>query len=97
MKVTNLQGTEPNACKCGSWLQHWKNFSGQVLPTTCAEVSCSNKPEHGAHVQIDGSSDKSWYIVPLCAAHNNKKGETLEIANWVKLVSANKSETCEKK
>ncbi|TET21395.1 MAG: hypothetical protein E3J71_09875 [Candidatus Stahlbacteria bacterium] len=96
MKVTNINGTSQKTCKCGSWLDHWKNFSEQTLPAYCPEVNCYNKPEVGAHVQKDSSTDKSWYIVPLCKTHNAKKGETITIIDIdsIKLVSANVSETC---
>jgi hypothetical protein len=98
MKVTNINGTSDNTtCKCDSWLKHWENFSGQKLPAYCAEKSCLNKPEHGAHVQKESSTDNSWYIVPLCAKCNGKHGETIEISDSIKLVSANVSLTCGKK
>lgn len=96
MKVKNINGTSQNTCRCGSWLEHWKKFSGQTLPTHCPESSCTQKPEVGAHIQKDGSSDDSWYIVPLCTTHNGQKGKSLEISNSVKLVSANVSTTCGK-
>jgi hypothetical protein len=28
MTVYNINGTSDNTCKCGSWLAHWKNYSG---------------------------------------------------------------------
>ena len=96
MKVININGTNDNTCGCGSWLDHWKNFSGQSLPSYCPEKSCTKKPEVGAHVQKDSTSDKNWYIVPLCKDCNAKTGGSLEIGNSITLVSANKSETCDK-
>lgn len=50
----------------------------------------------GAHVRKANSTDEKWYIYPLCNAHNKSTGE-LEVSDTYKLVSANKSETCEKK
>ncbi len=96
MRVNNINGTSDNTCKCGSWLKHWKNFSGQAIPTYCSEKRCTQKPELGAHVQKDNSSDKSWYIIPLCKSHNGETGKSLEISDNVKLVSANVQETCGK-
>ena len=96
MKVNNINGTSQNVCKCGSWLDHWKKFSGQAFPTYCSEKSCTQKPEVGAHVQKDSSYDTNWYIVPLCKGCNGKTGNSLEISDSVKLVSANVSETCGK-
>jgi hypothetical protein len=97
MKVKNINGTSDHTCKCGSWLEHWKKFGGVTAPTYCPVVGCLEKVEVGAHVQKDSSSDSSWYIVPLCKTHNGKTGESIEIADWVSLVSANVSETCGKK
>lgn len=94
MKVRNINGTSQSTCKCGSWLKHWLNFSGQTLPDYCSEVNCYNEPEEGAHVQKDSPTDKRWYIVPLCKTHNAKKGETITIIDSIELVSANVSETC---
>jgi hypothetical protein len=96
MKVNNINGTSQSICKCGSWLDHWKNYSGQSLPTYCPEKSCTNKPDVGAHVQKDSSTDRSWYIVPLCKRHNSLTGESLELVDSIKLASANVSATCGK-
>lgn len=97
MKIININGTSDKTCSCGSWLDHWKNFSGQSVPTYCPESSCTQKPEVGAHVQKDSSSDKSWYIVPLCKTHNGETNKSLTISDNINLVSANVSETCEKR
>ncbi len=96
MKVKNINGTSDNTCKCGSWLEHWKKFSKRDLPTFCPEEKCTQKPEVGAHVQKDGGSDSSWYIVPLCKTHNGETGKSLTISDFVHLVSANVSTTCGK-
>ena len=95
MKVRNMTGTSDNVCKCGSWLDHWKNFSGQSMPTYCVEEKCLKSPEVGAHVRKAESSDKDWYIVPFCKDHN-KSTDALEIPNSAKLVSADVSQTCGK-
>jgi hypothetical protein len=94
MRVKNINGTSVYTCKCGSWLDHWKKFSGQSLSNYCSEENCTKKPEVGAHVQKDSSTDDNWYIVPFCSAHNEETGKSLEIMGSVKLVSANVSETC---
>ena len=96
MKVKNINGTSQNTCKCGSWLDHWKNFSGQSLSNYCSEKNCTEKPGVGAHVQKDSYADSNWYIVPLCKTHNGETGKSLDIVDSVKLVSANVSETCDK-
>lgn len=96
MKVKNINGTSSNLCNCGSWLEHWGNYSNQSLPTYCPEKNCINKPEVGAHVQKYDSTDSSWYIIPLCRIHNGKKGETIEVSDSIALGSANVSKTCGK-
>lgn len=93
MKVKNLNGTAANKCKCGSWLAHWEKFSKQPA-NRCVVVGCKNKQTVGGHVQKESTSDSSWYIIPICADCNNKRGQTLEIDNAVNLVSANVSQTC---
>jgi len=94
MKVININGTSDNVCNCGSWLNHWKNFSKQSLPTYCSKKGCTKKPEVGAHVQKDSLYDKNWYIVPLCKDCNAKTRGSLEISDFITLVSANINETC---
>lgn len=96
MKVININGTSSNKCNCDSWLAHWKKFSGQSV-TMCVESSCIKTDLVGAHVQKDSTTDKNWYIIPLCTTHNAKRGENINIADTTKLVSANVSETCGKR
>lgn len=94
MRIRNINGTSDNACACGSWLDHWKKFSGQGIPTCCPATSCYQKVEVGAHVQKDASSDNSWYIFPLCKTHNAETGKSMEVSDSYRLVSANVSQTC---
>ena len=95
MKIKNINGTSPNNCKCGTWISHWKRFSQQTI-TKCAIKGCTENATDGAHIQKANSLDMSWYIVPLCHGCNMKKNKTLELKPNIKLVSANKSKTCEK-
>ena len=97
MKVNNINGTSETTCECGSWLDHWKKFSGQTLPQFCPQVKCTEKSEVGAHVQKDSTTDKNWYIIPLCNTHNGETGNSLIISGYLNLVSANISDTCGKK
>lgn len=92
MKVKNINGTAQRTCRCGSWLQHWRNYSGQTA-TTCRAKGCSRTDLLGAHVQKDVTYDFSWYIVPFCSAHNHAKG-SIELVAGTNLVSANVSQTC---
>jgi len=96
MRVNNINGTSGRTCTCGSWLDHWKYFSGQALPVYCPEVKCTQKPEVGAHVQVGSSTDSNWYIIPLCKKHNEETGKSIDISDYVALVSANVSNTCGK-
>jgi hypothetical protein len=93
MIVKNINGTSQSVCSCGSWLQHWRNFSNQQA-TICRALGCGRNDLVGAHVQKDVSYDNSWYIVPLCNGHNHASGSVELVAGTV-LVSANKKLTCE--
>ncbi len=93
--ITNINGTTDTTCKCGSWLQHWKNFSVQSLPRYCPVEGCYQKDLVGAHVQLAYSIVRRWFIIPLCSLHNASKKD-LDVSDTVQLVSANKSETCER-
>ena len=93
MKVKNINGTSQSSCKCGTWLNHWKRFSGATAPTYCPVKDCLKKDLVGAHVQKDSSFDRDWYIVPLCSGHNGQTGSALDVADHVTLVPANVSET----
>lgn len=89
----NKKGTGERFCSCGSWKNHWMNFSNEPWPNECSVFGCTNKPTLGAHVfRTDNSKEM---IVPMCAACNKKEDEFL-LKNCAKCVSANKSETCEK-
>lgn len=95
MKVKNINGTSDNSCKCDSWLAHWEEFSGQTA-NLCVEKACTEKATVGAHVQKDSSTDRAWYIIPLCKTHN-KATDEMKLYGSPELVSANVSQTCGKK
>jgi len=94
LRLNNLNCTKSTDCKCGSWLEHWKQFSAQSLPDFCAEKKCLNPPTLGAHVQKDSLRDRRWYIVPVCEEHFEKTGASLEVPEAVAVVSADVTETC---
>ncbi|NTW87610.1 MAG: hypothetical protein HGB26_00450 [Desulfobulbaceae bacterium] len=94
MQVRNINGTSDNNCKCSSWLEHWKIFSGKYVPVYCPVSGCTETPTVGAHVQKDNALNNNWYIIPLCKTHNGKKGETLTVDDSTTLAPANVSETC---
>lgn len=89
----NKSGTGERKCRCGSWKDHWCNFSGEDWPKICSVHGCTNKPTLGAHIY--NSSDKSEYIVPMCDSCN-KNSDDFFLRKDVKLVSANTSKTCNK-
>lgn len=93
MRVRNLNGTSMNVCSCSSWLAHWGRYSNQTA-NRCVVVGCSNRQTVCGHVQKEFLSDSSWYIIPICAICNSKRGQALEIDNAVNLVSANVRQTC---
>lgn len=95
MKIRNVGGMQMPRCRCGSLLNHWKNFSGRELPYYCPVVGCAEDDLTGALVQIVSSVDSGWYVVPLCKKHCEQKESALEIDDYCKLVSANVSMTCE--
>jgi hypothetical protein len=93
MMLRNINGTSDTTCSCGSWFAHWQMFSGQSV-TYCPASNCLERDLVGAHVQKAGAStDQTWFVFPLCNAHNHHVGE-LEVSDSYKLVSANKTETC---
>ena len=47
-------------------------------------------------MQLEGSTDGKWYIIPLCHAHSAETGKTLEVADGMELASTNLRETCER-
>jgi len=88
----NKNGTGERDCKCGSWKNHWINFSGKKWPDECSVDGCKKKPDLGAHViNPDVSGEK---IVPMCDSCN-KKTEAFSLKS-ITVVSANTTETCEK-
>lgn len=58
-------------CYC---LDYWEKQTG-TKKYTCGASGCSNSDLVGAHVQKVNSSDKSWYITPLCKACNQRTDE----------------------
>ena len=89
----NKNGTKDRNCKCGSWKQHWINYSGKSWPTFCSVKGCANFATLGAHVyNPDVSGEK---IIPMCESCNKLSG-AFSLKAVTVFVSANKSETCER-
>lgn len=92
MKVKNINGTATRSCKCGSWIEHWRNFSNQTA-TICRAKGCSRKDIVGAHVKKCNSTDNYEYIVPFCNFHN-QQSDCIELVDGTVLTPANKNNTC---
>jgi len=89
----NKNGTSDRSCKCGSWKQHWVNNSGKSWPICYSIENCNNYATLGAH--IINSNVTGEKIVPACDPCNKLSYE-FNLKGGVTVVSANKSDTCEK-
>lgn len=87
-KVHNLR--ENN--RPGNWLEYWKKATKKKI-AFCASKDCDSLKiaTDGAHVQLDDSDDKSWYIVPLCHKCNCQFGKHFNVSGpLVSVVDSNK-------
>ena len=89
----NKKGTSVRSCNCGTWKQHWINYSEKTWPEICSVEGCTNKATLGAHIY--NSKVTSEKIVPACDSCN-KRDEAFDLKSGVTLVPANKQKTCEK-
>lgn len=87
----NKVGTADRACTCGTWKQHWLNYSGELWPSACSVQGCYTSPTLGAHViHTDVTGER---IVPMCSSCNGRSS-SFNLDDGVTLVKANKAETC---
>lgn len=91
---SNKGGTGGRNCSCGTWKQHWLNYSGKSWPASCSVNGCSSSPTLGAH--IINKTVTGERIVPMCSSCNGLDNE-FDLKGGVTLVNANTSETCDKK
>lgn len=95
MKIRNINGTSDANSRCVSLLASWEKFSGQPKPFYCPVNTCIKLDIVGARVQKGGeSTDRNWYIYPLCGHHTTHEGE-LEVSIAYKLVPAGEKATAE--
>lgn len=94
MRVRNLNGATSSDGDGRNWLAHWEKLSGQNA-FMCFAEGCINIPSVGGHVQKDSSTDRTWYVIPLCSGCNKKKELDLNIWDMAKLLSANAIDSLE--
>ena len=86
-------GSRPS-CRCGSWKNHWLNYSGsRFWPTNCCVSGCYNRAEDGGHVT--NSYYQGEWILPLCREHNNPNNTasfSIKLGSYV--APANRANTC---
>lgn len=88
---SNKKDTGERVCSCGTWKEHWLNFSYKIWPTQCSVEGCSNPATLGAHVI--NSSVKGGNIIPMCSSCNGLSS-SFTLKDNTKPVSANTSVTC---
>lgn len=86
----NKVGTKDRNCNCGTWKQHWVNYSNKPWPSECSVSGCTNRPTLGAHVI--NSTVKGERIAAMCDSCNKLTSEFSFKATT--LPSANTSVTC---
>lgn len=87
----NKKGTGLRSCNCGSWKNHWINYSGELWPLTCSIEGCYNIATLGAHIINQKVSGEK--IVPACDSCNKLEGK-FNLKDSVTLVPASKQKTC---
>lgn len=92
-RYVNKKGTADRRCVCGTWKQHWINFSGKEWPDKCLVKGCNAQATLGAHITKVGESKE--YIIPACVECNQSSSE-FQLKQDDCLVSANQAETCGK-
>lgn len=97
MRVKNIQNTSSLRCKCTNWLDHWMRFTNKRIVPQCSAYNCASKSILGGHVIKCASTDKNWYIIPLCVKHNSSQlTDCYQLKKNIQFVPANVSKTCKK-
>jgi hypothetical protein len=80
ISAINLKGTAWKNCSCGSWINHWENFSEENA-NKCSIKGCNKSSVLGAHIKLYGITATSkddedlsnkHFIVPMCNSHNKQ-------------------------
>lgn len=88
----NKNGTSDRDCKCGTWKQHWINFSKKDWPSSCRVSDCNSAATLGAHIyHADVAGER---ISPMCNSCNGLSG-SFSLKGSTNLPSASTSETCD--
>ena len=87
--VTNINGSSrfPVPKGYNSWLDYWEKQTGRKALKCGASDCVSYLDLVGAHVQKANSTDKSYYITPLCRRCNNRIGVFLVTTQLVPVPS----------
>jgi hypothetical protein len=88
---SNKKGTSVRNCACGTWKQHWLNYSYKSWPAICSVKGCSEYPSLGAHIINPNVTGEK--IVPMCYSCKGLNSE-FDLDGGVTLVNAEASETC---
>lgn len=91
-KIKTIKDPENKTCRCGNWLNHYKNFGPRIV-RLCVVKECTGHELTGAKVQKQDSEDEKIYIIPLCTTHAESKDE-LEIYDSIPFVSSDTKKTC---
>ena len=96
--LRNQNGTSDRSCYCGSWIDHWKNYTGSENAAVCVVAGCMKQPTIGAHVEFAKVEKQKGfsYIAPMCVEHNNARGGEFLSRPGIRLARGNVVETCGK-
>jgi hypothetical protein len=87
----NKKRTSDRDCNCGSWKNHWINFSNQDWPASCSVSGCNSKATLGAHILHSNVNGER--IAPMCDSCNMTSGN-FSFKDGTSLSHANASAEC---
>ncbi|MDN0082428.1 hypothetical protein QU487_06625 [Crenobacter sp. SG2305] len=95
-ELKNEPATSGRTCHCGSWIAHWKTYTGKSALPTCVVEGCNAKAEVGAHVEFTRQDDEKGlsYIAPMCGDHNKDHDLVFQSKPGYRLARGNVRETC---